>query len=103
MASAYPVAIALLLVIGSAIVLPPVWWLVAWWQKGRQLRRLSVLSIALSFTPIVSALLLPLNVLPPAVTLIAFFVTPLLNLAALLVVTSISILLVRRRRGHGEA
>ena len=54
MASASPVAFVILVGMAGAILLPILWWCLAFWQRKHNLNRLSKLSMVLSIIPILS-------------------------------------------------
>lgn len=95
MASAYPVAAFILFAIVGAITLPLAWWLMAYWQHKRNLNRLSRASRCWSAMPILSFAILYLcaekALVPPMATLIAFFLTPVVNIIALVVATFLTV------------
>lgn len=77
------------------IVLPAAWWLMAYWQKRRKLKKLSVASLYWSATPMLSFVALYLGaediLIPPIVAGIVFFLTPVINTVALIVVAILTV------------
>jgi hypothetical protein len=106
MASAYPVAAFLIFALIGIIVFPIAWWLLAHWQRKRNLARLANISVFWSITPIVGFVVLYLGaekiLLPPMVAGITFFLIPVVNVFALAWAAIVSVAQVRNK-AHDHA
>lgn len=97
MASAYPVAIFLMLAMAGLIIFPVFWLSIAYWQRKNRLNKMSKLSVALSITPILSFILLYFGEsISPKFTVIVFFATPVINIIFLITILFITLFKVRR-------
>lgn len=77
MASAYPLAAYLVFALFGLFVFPVSWWLLAFWQKRNELRKLWKLSLCRSVTPFAGFVFLYFGakaiVVPPMAAGIIFF------------------------------
>ena len=98
MASASPVAIMILIAMISAVILPVIWWLIAYYQHKKRLNRLKIISFIFSLTPILSVLGLDLREeISAKFLVIAFSVTPFINVIAIIIVCVITCFKVRKK------
>jgi len=103
MASASPVAIMILIAMASAVVLPILWWLLAYYQRKKQLNRLSIISFIFSFTPILSALGLNLREeISAKFLLIAFTATPFINVIAIIIVCIVTYVTLKNKTPYNK-
>lgn len=104
MASASPVAIMILIAMISAIILPLLWWLLAYYQRKKQLHRLSKISFIFSFTPVLSVLGLYLREeISAKYLLIAFAATPFINVIAIIIACIITYFKLRNKASYNKA
>ena len=97
MASASPVAIMILIAMISAVTLPILWWFIVYFQYKKQLNRLKIISFIFSFTSILSVLGLYLREeISAKFLVIAFFVTPFINVIAIIIVCVITYFRVKK-------
>lgn len=103
MASAGPVAVFLLLAICGTVVLPIIWWVLAFWQHRRGFKAWFKVSMALSLTPILGGAMLYVgnegSLISAKPALITFFLTPVANVVAILV-TLATLLISEFRHKH---
>jgi len=98
MASAAPVAFVILVAMAGAILLPLLWWFLAFWQRKYKLAGLFKLSIVLSIMPILSVLALHYGKeISAKYSLIFFSVTPFVSFFLLIVLLIITIYKTRNR------
>lgn len=99
MASAQPVAILILIAMGSAVLLPPLWWVLSYWQYKIKLSRLSKISLFLSVIQILSVgvLFLGKSILPAKLSVITFSLTPFLSMVLFIIILVVTIAKSRQR------
>lgn len=89
MASAYPIAAFLVFALIGLFLFPVAWWALAFWQKKKNLKTLSKVSMYLSVTPILAFGFLYIGkegfLIPPMLAGLIFFATPALNIIFLVV------------------
>lgn len=104
MASAYPVAAYLVFSLFGLVAFPVLWWLLAFWQKRRGLRKLSQTSLYWSVTPIAGFGALYIGakgiLVPPMVAGIFFFLIPVVNVVALIITAIITVAKIRTSVHH---
>ena len=98
MASAYPVAIMIMIALVGAFILPVLWWWLAYYQRKKHLSTLSKVSFVFSFTSILSVLGLYFReTISAKYILIVFSVTPFINVIAIIVVCIITYIIIRKQ------
>ncbi|HRH79099.1 MAG TPA: hypothetical protein PK129_17270 [Cellvibrionaceae bacterium] len=99
MTSAQPVAFVILIAMGSAVLFPPLWWILSYWQHKIKQSRLSKISLFLSVIPILSigVLFLGKSILPAKLSLITFSLAPFLSLVFFIILITITIVKSRQR------
>lgn len=96
MASAYPVAIGILIAFFGAVLLPVLWWCLAYWQRKRKLLFLSKLSMFFSVIPILSVFGLMYGTeISAKYSVIFFFTTPYLSCIIFLAIFALTMFRVR--------
>jgi hypothetical protein len=96
MASAAPVAFIVLVAMCGAVLLPVLWWCLAFWQRKRKLKGLSKLSMALSIVPIFSVVVLHYGKhISSKYSVIFFSATPFISIFLLIVLFVITIIKAR--------
>ena len=104
MASASPVAMLILIAIASAIILPILWLLLAYYQRRKHLNRLSMISFLFSFTPILSVLGLNLkDQISAKVLIITFSATPFINVFAIVTVCIVTYIKLKNKTPYNKA
>ena len=98
MASASPIAIIIMIALAGAIILPILWWLLAYYQRKKHLSTLSKISFVFSFTSVLSVLGLYFReVISAKYLFIAFSATPFINVIAIIVVCIITYIRIRKQ------
>jgi hypothetical protein len=98
MASASPVVFVLFVAMAGAILLPILWWCLAFWQRKHKLSGLSKLSMLLSIIPILSASVLHYGKeISAKYSLIFFSVTPFISFLLLIVLFVLTIYKARNK------
>lgn len=105
MASAYPIAAFLVFAMIGLFLFPLAWWVLAYWQKKKNLKILSRVSMYLSVTPIVAFGFLYFGkeglFIPPMAAGLIFFATPAFNIIFLVV--SVIVTIIKPRRSVNES
>ncbi|MDH2435976.1 hypothetical protein QCD60_25935 [Pokkaliibacter sp. MBI-7] len=93
MASAQPVTFLILIAIGSALLFPPLWWILSYWQCKIKQSRLSKISLFLSVIPILSigVLFLGKSIFPAKLSVLTFSLSPFFSLVLFIVIMAITI------------
>jgi hypothetical protein len=96
MASTSPLALIIVFALVGALILPLLWWILAFWQRKYSLFGFYKVSLLLSLMPIVSVIGLRLGgEISAKYSVIFFTVSPFINLLAFITVLTITILKVR--------
>ena len=91
MASAYPIAVLMIIALAGAVVLPPLYWLLAFWQRKLGLQKLFKFSLALSTLPVFSLLFLFFGKeISAKYSVLLFFTAPVFCIFALIVIIVIT-------------
>ena len=99
MASVQPLAFVILIAMGSAVLFPPLWWILSYWQYKIKQSCLSKISLFLSVVPILSigVLFLGGSILPAKFSVITFSLAPFFSLVLFIIVMVITIAKSRQR------
>lgn len=96
MASTSPLALIIVFALVGALILPLLWWILAFWQRKYSLFGFYKVSLLLSLMPIVSVIGLRLGgEISAKYSVIFFTVSPFINLLAFITAFTITILKVR--------
>ncbi len=96
MASTSPLALIIIFALAGALVLPLLWWVLAFWQRRYSLFGFYKISILLSLMPIVSVIGLRFGgEISAKYSVIFFTVSPFINILAFIAVFAITVRKVR--------
>ena len=92
-----PIPLFIFLALAGALFLPVIWWLIAYWQRKKNLLQLYKVSLFFSLTPMASfGSLFMRDFVPSEFALIVFSLTPVVNIFGVLVVLIITFIYARK-------